>query len=140
MKLALAIATIIGTTLTSLHALSEELVLKMRYRDCVEHCPKNEDSSQAWFELAAPLEVRGFHNHWGDLAPAVADLNAKIGKGDTAFYVYTKQELDKQQAAQQGEIASLQEQVRTLIKNVKTLSETNDALTSRIETLEKTSK
>jgi uncharacterized coiled-coil protein SlyX len=53
------------------------------------------------------------------------------------FIVYTKQEIDAKEAAGAKEIKSLRELVTELQKNIKVLSDTNDALTKRLEDAEK---
>jgi|GEM_PF-5244911 len=56
---------------------------------------------------------------------------------DCTFVVYTKQEIDTQHAADAKQIKDLRDLVAELQKNMKVLSDANDALTKRLEDAEK---
>jgi uncharacterized coiled-coil protein SlyX len=59
--------------------------------------------------------------------------------GDSClFVVYTKQEIDAKRAADAKAIAELQDTVAMLRRNLKELTEINDALTKRLDQMEKT--
>ena len=55
-----------------------------------------------------------------------------------SFIVYTKEELDQARRADQKRIGDLELQAQILNSNVKRLADLNDALTKRLNDLEKT--
>lgn len=68
-------------------------------------------------------------------ADYVSAIDQAIKK--STFKVYTVEEIDQIRTADQKKIAELQDTVTFLRKNVKDLSEMNDALTERLDELEK---
>lgn len=68
---------------------------------------------------------------WGGMANRCQDIPRCI------FVVYTKQEIDAKEAGDTKSIKALQDLVAELQKNVKVLSDANDALTKRLEDAER---
>jgi uncharacterized coiled-coil protein SlyX len=105
----LAVIALVLTTLSlAIPAAAEEQVARLEVGE-----PK--------FGLIGP----GATNHCGSPGP------------DCIFVVYTKEEIDAKLAADAKALKALQDLVAVLQKNIKALSDANDALTQRLEDGEK---
>jgi len=85
--------------------------------------------------LRRPAQGNGVTSSY---SPAVVSNECLGGiEADCVFVVYTKEEIDQKQAADAKTITELQNKVASLTKDLKQLADMNDALTKRLDDLEK---
>jgi|GEM_PF-5063891 len=87
-------------------------------------------------EKIAKLQVGPDETTYG-FPPAGVTNHCRNGSADCVFVVYTKSEVDEKFSADAKTIKALQDLVAELQKNVKALSDANDALTQRLQDAEK---